>query len=739
MNIIFYTSNCTGNEKNCLYPNYTMVSSEDEFRNAVALDHTCTEFKNSYRGNENFIAGYCIMKDNDNESEKPEDWIYMKDYLSLIPEEINYAVCASRHNMLSKNGKSPRPRQHVYFPTSKMKTQAEVRRLQKDIQELLPFFDTNAQDPARFFYGSSSDEVIWHEGSINIDDYIALMRSNNCIQEGSRNTTMSRFAGRVLKRFGNTEKSLELFEEEAAKCEPPLGDEELHTIWCSALKFYEKIKKQPGYVPPEQYSKQNPLKPDDYSDIGEAKVFIQEYGEELCYTEATDYLRYNGRYWEESEELALAAAVEFMDMQLSDALARYTKAKKELEECGLNEKEVKSIRFRPDDDDQRKAAAVFIAEKEYFDFVMKRRNVRCIKPMLEIAKTMVLHDINEFDSNPFLLNTPDGTYDLREGMSGCRPHNPKDYITKITAVSPTLNGLEIWNNAVDTSFCSNGELIEYAQEQAGLSIIGKVFNESLQMAHGEGCNGKSTYYNVQAKVCGSYAGVISSESLIVNCRRNIKPEMAELKGKRLVIAAELEEGQRLSTSALKQMCSTDKIEAEKKYEKPFSFEPTHTLVLYTNHLPKVSANDRGTWRRIIVIPFTANISGRNDIKNYADYLYENAGGAVLAWMIEGAKRIIAKNYVSSMPEVVKEAISSYRENNDWWNAFVDECCETGDDIIGKSGEIYQEYRCYCQRNGDFIRNKADFYAEMENQGFKKKKTSQGIMVKGLSVKFDFLD
>ena len=161
-------------------------------------------------------------------------------------------------------------------------------------------------------------------------------------------------------------------------------------------------------------------------------------------------------------------------------------------------------------------------------------------------------------------------------------------------------------------------------------------------------------------MCGSYAGVISSESLIVNCRRNIKPEMAELKGKRLVIAAELEEGQRLSTSALKQMCSTDKIEAEKKYEKPFSFEPTHTLVLYTNHLPKVSANDRGTWRRIIVIPFTANISGRNDIKNYADYLYENAGGAVLAWMIEGAKRIIAKNYVSSMPEVVKEAISSYR-------------------------------------------------------------------------------
>ena len=368
---------------------------------------------------------------------------------------------------------------------------------------------------------------------------------------------------------------------------------------------------------------------------------------------------------------------------------------------------------------------------------MKRRNVRNMKPMLEIAKTMVLHDINEFDSNPFLLNTPAGTYDLREGMSGCRPHNPKDYITKITAVSPSHKGTDIWLNSVKTSFCENEELISYAQELAGLSIIGKVFNESLQMAHGEGCNGKSTYYNVQAKVCGTYAGVLSSECLIASCRRNIKPEMAELKGKRIVIAAELEEGQRLSTSALKQMCSTDRIEAEKKFEKPFNFEPTHTLVLYTNHLPKVSANDKGTWRRILVIPFMANIT--TDIKNYADYLYENSGEAVLAWMIEGAKKIIEKNYVSSMPAAVQEAIAAYRENNDWWSAFVEECCETGPEIKGKSGDLYQEYRVYCQRNGDFIRNKADFYAEMENQGYKKKKTNKGTIVQGLSVKFDFLD
>ena len=65
----------------------------------------------------------------------------------------------------------------------------------------------------------------------------------------------------------------------------------------------------------------------------------------------------------------------------------------------------------------------------------------------------------------------------------------------------------------------------------------------------------------------------------------------------------------------------------KKYKDPFSFVPSHTLVLYTNHLPKVGAIDAGTWRRLIVIPFNAKIEGSSDIKNYADYLFNKAGGA----------------------------------------------------------------------------------------------------------------
>ena len=99
---------------------------------------------------------------------------------------------------------------------------------------------------------------------------------------------------------------------------------------------------------------------------------------------------------------------------------------------------------------------------------------------------------------------------------------------------------------------------------------------------------------------------------------------------------------RLSTSNVKQLSSTDEIHAEKKYKAPFKFTPSHTLVLYTNHLPKVGAMDEGTWRRLIVIPFQAKIEGKSDIKNYGDYLFHNAGGAILKWVIDGAKKAIRR-------------------------------------------------------------------------------------------------
>ena len=219
---------------------------------------------------------------------------------------------------------------------------------------------------------------------------------------------------------------------------------------------------------------------------------------------------------------------------------------------------------------------------------------------------------------------------MRKGLKLKVEHNALQFITKQTAVDPSDGGAEKWEDSLNTFFLNDADLINYVQKIVGLSAIGKVYVEALIIAYGEGRNGKSTFWNAVSRVLGSYSGNISADMLTVGCRRNVKPELAEAKGKRLLIAAEMEEGMRLNTSNVKQLCSTDEIYAEKKYKDPFSYIPSHTLVLYTNHLPKVGAIDKGTWRRLIVIPFAAKIEGKEDIKNYGDYLFENAGGAILS-------------------------------------------------------------------------------------------------------------
>lgn len=197
---------------------------------------------------------------------------------------------------------------------------------------------------------------------------------------------------------------------------------------------------------------------------------------------------------------------------------------------------------------------------------------------------------------------------------------------------------------------------------------------------------------------------------------------------------DLDAGARLNDSTVKQLCSTDDVFAEKKYKDPFSFKPCHTLVLYTNHLPRVSASDDGIWRRLIVIPFNAKITGSNDIKNYSEYLYDNAGGAILSWIIEGSKKVIDADYHIPVPTCVQNAIDNYRSQNDWFGHFLEDKCIIGDEYKENSSSLYQAYRNHCIDCNEYVRSTADFYFAMENAGYERVTLSRKCYFKGLRLR-----
>lgn len=317
MKFTLYTADCVGNEKNTLYPHQKVITSEADLKKAVAADHVCALYDHFSRGDANFQLSDVVPMGCDNDhSDNPDDWM-TAEKLSVLMSDVAFAITYSRHHNLPKGSVSARPRFHVFFPTCACKDAGIHKSVKARIFKELPFFDGNALDASRFLFGAKGD-VFWHEGSLTIEDWLLLMKTNRSIPEGQRNSTMSRMAGRLVKRFGVTEEAHAKFLEKAAECEPPLSGEELDTIWNSACKFGKKVTSQEGYVPPEQYGN-CPLIPDDFSAVGEARSFVSAFGDEIVFTVATGFLRYNGIYWEESEQAAVMAMIEHTDAQLAEA------------------------------------------------------------------------------------------------------------------------------------------------------------------------------------------------------------------------------------------------------------------------------------------------------------------------------------------------------------------------------------------------------------------------------------
>ena len=745
MQMTIYDAATVGSRSNCVYPNPVTVTDADTMRQAAAFDHVCAAYKQNYRSVDNFLKADCLPMDCDNDhSDDPDDWLTPFDVAMDFPG-VGMIFVYSRSHMKQKGKRGPRPRFHVYFICTETTDAALYSSWKDKLIADYPYFDDGAKDSARFLFGVKNAQVEVYDGSITIDAFLTDRfaewdEAQGQIPEGSRNKTMSHYAGRIIKRLGNTEEAHKQFLKEAEKCSPPLDDAELAGIWASAVKFGAKVAAQEGYIPPEQYNQDFLLMPEDFSDVGQAIVLSREYMDRLRFSPATDYIVFNGSFWEESQPNAQGIAQELTARQLEEAETEIQRCMKEMSENGawamlaaMGAKKAAAA-FN---EAQRRSFEKYERAETYRKYAIKRRDTKYISAALKEARPMIQIEQRILDADEFLLNLPSGTCDLRTGA--VREHNAQDYITKQTAVDPSGDGMDVWEDALQTFFQGDADLIRYVQEIVGLAAIGKVYIEALVIAYGEGRNGKSTFWNTIARVLGTYSGNMSADTLTVGCKRNVKPELAEAKGKRMIIAAELEEGMRLNTSNVKQLCSTDEIYAEKKYKAPFSYVPTHTLVLYTNHLPRVGAIDQGTWRRLIVIPFNAKIEGEADIKNYADFLFKTAGGAVLSWIIEGAKRVIANDYKIVQPRVVQDAIQKYKENNDWLAHFLDDCCEVGDDFEAKSGEFYNAYRSYCLQMGEYTRSTTDFYSALESTGVVRKRTRTGVIIYGLKLKSEFED
>ena len=331
LNCKIHTATCIGNSSNCIYPNEVLVSDRDSLIKAISFDHVTAQFKGNYRNKDNFIESTCIPMDCDNDhSDDEKDWVTPFDVALAFPG-VCFFASYSRNHMKVKGNKSARPRFHVYFPIEEIKDAEEYSSYKEQLYKEFSYFDDNALDAARFIYGISNPEVELYDGELSIIEFLKedefAKLDEKVIESGSRNNTMSHIAGKLIKRFGATDEAHEKFLEQANRCDPPLSDEELSTIWNSAKKFGDKVSSKEGYIPPEEYGRSyEEYKPQELTDIAMAEVFSKHNKDKAIYTVSAGWLYWDEKKWEVSELKVMHLYMETAKKVLKNATYEFREA-----------------------------------------------------------------------------------------------------------------------------------------------------------------------------------------------------------------------------------------------------------------------------------------------------------------------------------------------------------------------------------------------------------------------------
>ena len=337
---------------------------------------------------------------------------------------------------------------------------------------------------------------------------------------------------------------------------------------------------------------------------------------------------------------------------------------------------------------------------------------------------------DQWDSDPWLLNTPDGTIDLRTG--DMRPHNPDDYITKMTGVSPDFEMLTpIWDAFLKRITAGDEELEGYLQRKTGYELTGVTREHTLFFSYGTGANGKSTYSNAVTACLGDYHQTAPIETFTVSNQDRHPTELARLRGARLVTAMETEEGRRWAESRIKQLTGDDPVAARFMRQDFFEYRPQFKLDISGNHKPSLRSVDEAIRRRFNLIPFTVTIPLEERDQKFGDKLQDELPG-ILAWAIQGCKEWQVKGL--NPPKAVTEATAAYLAAEDSITAWIEDCCERNVDAFEAQAELFRSWKTWAEMAGEHVGSQKTLMQKLEVRGCTPARRAAARGLIGLKIK-----
>lgn len=341
-----------------------------------------------------------------------------------------------------------------------------------------------------------------------------------------------------------------------------------------------------------------------------------------------------------------------------------------------------------------------------------------------------------WDQDPWLLGTPGGVVDLRDGS--LRPSDPALHITKITAATPAQGPPERWLAFLDQATGGDQEVIDFLQEWCGYGLTGDTREHALLFAYGAGGNGKSVFINTYTKLLGDYALTAAMETFTAARGERHSTDVAMLKGARLVTASETEEGRAWAEARIKQMTGADPITARFMRRDNFTYIPQFKLTIVGNHAPQLHNVDEAMRRRFRIVPFDRKPT-RPDRK--LEERLREEWPQILAWMVAGCLRWQDRGL--SHPKAMRDATEAYFEAQDVFGQWIADECEVDRRYWDPVSTLFESWRAFAKSCGEEAGSVKKFGSILEKRGFRRDKltdSSRQRIFRGLSVKkkpFDY--
>ena len=262
---------------------------------------------------------------------------------------------------------------------------------------------------------------------------------------------------------------------------------------------------------------------------------------------------------------------------------------------------------------------------------------------LTYARSLCWSDAEQWDSDPWLIGVPGGRVaDLRTGA--IRARTRADLIERSVSAAPSKE----WRDTRWAAFLE--EMID-ADALEWLRVL-----------------------------CG-YA--------LTGLTREHPAWLADLRGRRVVVADEMPRGKRWNTARVKKLVSGEPIRARLMHRDFFEFKPTAQVIVAGNHAPQQSSADTGLERRLRVV----RAERQPDVEDVR-LLDKLKPEHVLSWLLEGAAQYHVEG-LRPTPASVAAGTRAYAEQSDILREFL----ATIADWPQVRAEMYRKYRAWTEIDG----------------------------------------